>query len=332
MTQEKKKWLSPDGQIAKMKSHGVKFEIMSEEEAREYLQLNNTYFRLRSYRTNFSKHSRGENAGKYENLDFAMLVDIAIIDMYLRSEMALIALDIEHFAKMRLMRKMDEKVSEGTEDGYTVVTDYLITHGQIDEENKVVQEINRGLSSSYTKDLINHYPDYGFPTWAFIELISFGTFCHFYRFCADRFDDRDMQNDFYLLQSVKALRNAAAHNNCLLHKLTSQSDRRPQNAVQQAVSDLGISRNTSRKRLRNDLLQQVATALYMHKELASEGVRSKRAKSLSKLLKRMNRNIDEYYSAKDNPIKSSFEFIAKLVEGWYPCAATDEASKQEPAE
>ena len=132
------------------------------------------------------------------------------------------------------------------------------------------------------------------------------------------------------------LRNAAAHSNCLLHKLTSQSGWHTQNAVKQAVSDLGISRNTSRKRLRNDLLQQVATALYMHKELASEGVRSKRAKSLSKLLKRMNRNVDEYYSAKDNPIKSSFEFIAKLVEGWYPYSATDEAceqaSKQEPAE
>lgn len=332
MTQEKKKWLTPEEQVDKMKSRGVKFEIMNEEEARDYLQFNNTYFRLRSYRTNFSKHSRGENAGKYENLDFVMLVDIAIIDMYLRSEMALITLDIEHFAKMRLMRKMDEKVSEGAEDGYTVVTDYLNTHGQIDDENKVVQEIKRGLSSGYTKDLISHYPDYGYPTWAFIELISFGTFCHFYKFCAERFDDRDMQNDFYLLQSVKALRNAAAHNNCLLHKLTSQSDWHPQNAVQQAVRDLGISRNTSRKRLRNDLLQQVATALYMHKELASEGVRGKRAKSLSKLLKRMNRNVDEYYSAKDNPIKSSFEFIGKLVEGWYPYVANGEASKQEPAE
>lgn len=253
-----------------------------------------------------------------------MLVDIAIIDMYLRNEMTLITLDIEHFAKMRLMRKMDEEVSEGTEDGYAAVSDYLKTHGQIDGNNKVVQEIKRGLSSGYTKDLISHYPDYGYPTWAFIELISFGTFCHFYKFCADRFDDRDLQDDFYLLQSVKALRNAAAHNNCLLHKLTSQSDWRPQNAVQQAVRELDISRNTSRKRLRNDLLQQVATSLYMHKELASEGVRAKRAKSLSRLLRRMNRNIDEYYSTKDNPLKSSFEFIARLTEGWYPCASTDE--------
>lgn len=51
-----------------MKSHGVKFDIMSEGEARDYLQLNNTYFRLRSYRTNFSKHSRGENAENTKTL------------------------------------------------------------------------------------------------------------------------------------------------------------------------------------------------------------------------------------------------------------------------
>ena len=278
------------------------------------------------------KHNRGENAGKYENLDFAMLVDIAIIDMYLRSEMVLITLDIEHFAKMCLMRKIDEEVSAGIEDGYAVVADFLNTHGHVDDKNAIIQEIKRGLTSGYTKDLIKHYPDYSYPAWAFIELISFGTFCHFYKFCAERFDDREMQNDFYLLQSVKALRNATAHNNCLLHKLTSQSKWRPQNAVIQAVRDLGVSRDTSRKRLRNGLLQQVATSLFVHKELASEGIRGKRAKSLSKLLKRMNRNVDEYYSAKDNPIKGSFEFMGKLVKGWYPCVTADEDDAQEPAE
>ena len=39
--------------------------------------------------------------------------------------------------------------------------------------------------------------------WVFLELTSFGSFNHFYKFCADRFGDRKMVDDFYLLQRVK---------------------------------------------------------------------------------------------------------------------------------
>ena len=91
--------LDTDGQIAHLQAKGVKFEKMSVEDAKQYLTKNNNYFKLRAYRKNFPKHPGGDFEGQYIDLDFAMLKDLAIIDMRLRYVLIHLALDIEHFAK-----------------------------------------------------------------------------------------------------------------------------------------------------------------------------------------------------------------------------------------
>lgn len=106
--------LSIDGQIEHLKSKGVLFDIMGEDEAKAYLAKNNNYFKLTAYRKNYDKHPDGENKGKYINLEFAYLVDIAVIDMLLRYRFVHMALDIEHHTKLKILRKMNEC----DEDGY----------------------------------------------------------------------------------------------------------------------------------------------------------------------------------------------------------------------
>lgn len=69
-------------------------------------------------------------------------------------------------------------------------------------------------------------PDYDFPAWELIEVISFGRFIHFYKFCADKFDNRRMRNDFYMLQSVKGLRNGCADNTTTASSTTLGRGRR----------------------------------------------------------------------------------------------------------
>lgn len=79
-------------------------------------------------------------------------------------------------------------------------------------------------------------PDYGFPAWELVEVISFGRFIHFYKFCADKFDDRRMRNDFYMLQSVKGFRNGCAHNNCIINDLRAGTPPyAPRNDVKSAL-------------------------------------------------------------------------------------------------
>ena len=134
---------------------------------REY--KNNNYFRLRSYRTGFPKVNGGKRHGEYVNLDFKMLVDLSIVDMLLRKALLPLAIDVEHFAKVSLLGAIE---SAG-EDGYEIVEAFLCSNPVIRDE------INRGRSSAYIEGLLNRYSFPDFPVWAFMEVISFGTFCHF---------------------------------------------------------------------------------------------------------------------------------------------------------
>lgn len=53
----------------------------SEEDAKKFLQYNNYYFKLKSYARNYNMNSQTK---KYFSLDFAYLVELSRLDMYIR--------------------------------------------------------------------------------------------------------------------------------------------------------------------------------------------------------------------------------------------------------
>lgn len=326
--QKSESWLDPASQVDHLKSRGVKFGLMSELEAVSYLSANSNYYRIRSYRKNFPKVDAGPRKGEYANLEFGMLVDLSIIDMLLRYEMLPMALDVEHFAKVRLLLKFK---SVG-EDGRAPVSDFIASYDRVDSggkvSNVVKNEIGKGEKSSYVKGILLKHPQYDFPVWSFLELIFFGTFVYFYKFCAERFDDKAMLDEFYLLQSVRALRNACAHNNCILNEMGGGTSKfKARNAVSRAVGEVkGIGRNQRKLKLSNDRMQQIATTLYMHRELASKGVHESRAESLARFVERMNRH-SEYYKGNDLVV-SGFDFITKLVNEWFEAPKAAEGAKE----
>lgn len=293
---------------------------MDEAAARCYLAENNNYFRLRSYRTGFAKVDAGPREGLYANLDFAMLVDLSIIDMRLRYEMLPMTLDIEHFVKVKLLGVMEQH----GEDGYAIVRDFIVANEDKPKKgvNAVKQEIDRGSSSPYTAGLIAAYADYNLPAWAFIEVIAFGSFCYFYKFCAERYEDDEMIKEFYILQGVRSLRNAAAHNNCIINDLSSKNAYfQAPLAVFQAVSDVkGIGAKQRKAKLSNARIQQITTTLYAHMRLASVGVHNSRAKNLKLFIDRMNRNKSYYVG--NSQIISGFEYLTKVVNAWFALEET----------
>lgn len=103
----RKPWLTASEQIDHLKSRGVHFSLMSEDDARAYLEKNSNNFRLRAYRLGFPKVEEGARMGEYANLDFKMLVDLSIVDMLLRYEMLPLTLDVEHFAKVKLLKRIE---------------------------------------------------------------------------------------------------------------------------------------------------------------------------------------------------------------------------------
>lgn len=304
--------LSLDGQIEYLKEKGVLFNIMDEAEARDYLGQHNNYFKLTAYRKNYDKHPAGENKDKYINLEFAYLVDIAVIDMQLRYRIVHMALDLEHHTKLQLLRKMDEY----NEDGYQVVQDYI---DSLDEKQRKIfdSEINRNKGNIYCGDIIAKY-EVAFPIWAFIEIVPFGRLVAFYGFCADRFSDKSMKDTFYRLLTCKEIRNASAHSNCILNNLKAKTAAHSTNAA--VTSELmkikGMNTNFRKNRMSNARIQQVVTLLYTHKDMVeSEGIKRSESEELKKIMERVDKNYD-YYNT--NPmIKGTFDFLKLVVDSWF---------------
>lgn len=304
--------LSLDGQIEHLKEKGVLFNIMNETEAKEYLAQHNNYFKLTAYRKNYDKHPAGENKDKYINLEFAYLVDMAVIDMQLRYRIVHMALDLEHHTKLQLLRKMDEY----GEDGYQVVQDYI---DSLDEKQRKIfdSEINRNKGNIYCGDIIAKY-DGAFPIWAFIEIVPFGRIVSFYGFCSERFADKSMKDTFFRLLTCKEIRNASAHSNCILNNLKAKTAAHGTNAA--VTSELmeieGMNTNFRKNRMSNARIQQVVTLLYTHKYMVeSDGIKHSESKELKKILNRVDKNYDYYKS--NQMIKGTFDFLKLVVDSWF---------------
>lgn len=207
MYKESKPMLTPSELVEHLESKGIKFELINKEDAKKYLEENNNYFKLVSYRKNFPKYENGENKGKYINLDFEMLKDLSIIDMRIRKTMLSIVLDLEHYAKVKLLSVIENT----TKDGYTIVEEYIQDLKSKNEYEYLENELNKNKTGTYCGELVKKYQD-EYPVWVFLEIIPFGRLIKFYRFVADKLQDRVMMDESYMLMDVRELRNACAHN------------------------------------------------------------------------------------------------------------------------
>lgn len=100
----RKPMLTVNEQIEHLKSKGVTFDLCSEDEAARYLSAANNYLRVVSYRKLYSRQVDGPNPGSYVNLDFRNLVELSSIDRRLWEALLAAVIDVEHFARVELLR------------------------------------------------------------------------------------------------------------------------------------------------------------------------------------------------------------------------------------
>lgn len=311
MYKEIKPMLNVHEQVEHLLKNGVKFEIISKEEAENYLGKNNNYFKLTAYRKNFEKYDTGKDKDKYINLDFQMLIDLSIIDMRLRKCLLNIVLDLEHYTKIKLLNMVENT----TKDGYLLVEKYIKNLNK--KEHTVLEhELSRHIENTYCGNLVCKY-NKEYPIWVFIEIIPFGRLIKFYKFVAENLHDNEMINEAYLLKNVRELRNACAHNNCILNDLRAGTAK-PQAdyGVLRKISQIGISNRALGKKMSNARIQQIITLLYLNKKITtSEGILKYQIVMLQELKNRIERNI-QYYS-KNTLVQSNLIFLNKIIDTWY---------------
>lgn len=300
--------LSVTEQVIHMKSQGITFEMYSEEKAVGYLNENNNYFKLRAYRKNYIKNG----SGKYVGLDFAYLRDIAIIDMRLRYCLLEMCLDIEHTARVHIIKAV---VDTETEDGYSVVSDFRNV-----DSNAYEKILNRAAKSPYCADLQSKYSDQ-MPIWALVEMMQFSDLCNFYRFVANRLNSKDMLNEYYMFQEIRHLRNACAHSNCVLNDLKSvkPSQQRPDQKMMNSLGKItSISKDVRQRKMSNDHIRQIVTLFYLYSTYVdSMGLKQHHSDQLHEIFFRRYNEHSNYYKNSE-PISSAFVFLQKVIDNWFP--------------
>lgn len=203
-----------------MKAQGIRFSVMTEEDAAKYLEINTYYFKIKVYAKLYEKYTDkadSDRYGKYIDLDFAYLRDLATIDSYLRKHIFQITLDIEHYLKAALLRDFNRS----NEDGYGIVKDFIARNPEHYEREFSQKRFGKACSN-----MVQKY-DGHFSLWNIIEVLNFGDFQELYKFFYMRNGtslfptNKKLQSGpfSYLINPVRILRNAAAHNNCLPNSL-----------------------------------------------------------------------------------------------------------------
>ena len=242
--------------------HGVTFNWISEQEAAEYFIDRNNFLRTASYRKNYYKHEDGKRKEEYIGLDFLALIELSTIDMYLRRYLLRMCIDVEHALKVRLIadiEKDNESIKksiagkEGTIFAGDLVSKYFTVGG--DRPDKLLKNVDC-------------------PAWVLVELLSFGAFIRFANFY---YEEKKVYNPLYntaILNSIRSLRNACAHNNCILNDLKRTANTTPAKILTDFVSEHGIKKDSRKRNLSTRPILEITSLLYEYSLAVSSKVRA----------------------------------------------------------
>lgn len=297
--------LSIGEQISHMKNNkGIGFNLISEDDAKKFLTKNNYYFKIKSYAKNYEKYTKGDKKGKYINLEFAYLQELSVLDMYFRRFILRMALDIEHYLKTNLLLDF---AKNNKENGYEIIKKLYEKYPYI--EKKISAKSNNSACS----DLINKYYN-NFAIWNIVEVLSFGDFIKLYEMYYEKYPSKASMKSF--LWPVRFLRNAAAHNNCLLNSLKIPYERKinPNEKIVNIISKIKGLPKKSKKKMQNPIIHDFVVALYVFCNIvSSEGVKENYLTELKDFVdNRMIRNKD--YFLKNQLIVSYYKFIKKILD------------------
>lgn len=310
-----KPMLKVEDMVEYLKKKNITFNHISEEEATKYLKHNNNYYNVTSYRNNFKKYTSGENTGKFLDLDFAYLKDMAIIDMHLRKLLLSIILDIEHYLKIQVLNEI-EYIYE--EDGYKIVNKFLQEDFDNGKRihNKIWEKVETDLSFKVLDDynierdtLISNI-----PIWVFLEVITMGDLKSFYEFYSKEYNLTENIKNIHIVRGVNRLRNAVAHNTCILSDLNETgNNHRIDIKIIDFLNKCKISKFVREQKMSNERIRQLVYTLYAFDNIvSSEGVKKYTYKQLDDFFYNRVYHHSEYYQ-NNHYLKSVCDFFDKIV-------------------
>lgn len=305
--------LSIREQIEYMKTRkGIAFHALSENDAEEFLKRNNYFFRIKAYAKNYERYE----SGRYINLDFGYLKELSILDMHFRKIILEMTINIEHYLKMQLLNHFEKNAAE---DGYSIVEEFFLACPKV--KDKLLQQQN---SSGYSRDLLSKYGT-NFALWNIIEVLTFGDFENLYKTYFRKYPSKDDMSKF--LWSCRIMRNASAHNNCLLNTLKKAygQDRFQINReLNQFIAEHcpSITKDSRTKKLQNPVIHDFLIVVHLFaKIVTSPSIYEKTLSTLHGLTHRRCLRNRGYFKT-NTDISSSYLFLRVVLDFYYKGAIT----------
>jgi len=307
--------------VSYLKLKNIKFKKISERAAKKYLKNNNNYYNITAYKNNFVKYQCGKNKGKYIDLDFAYLKDLSIIDYRVRLLLFKMIIGIEHYLKMRILNTIEEIPDE---DGYKIVNLYLEQDFNDKEHPRRIHDsIKKKVTNEYYHQIFSKYDMdkdtkiENIPIWEFLEIITFGELINFFDFFT-KYYVLDDNKYIFILREVNKLRNAVAHNSCVLCELDKKDNmHRVDTLVINYLKDCGIGKENRNTKLSNSRIRQITYTLYMFNIIvSSEGVKNNVKHDITKLFYGRIILNSKYYN-NNGLLKSIYNYFDKIIEKNY---------------
>lgn len=179
----------------------------------------------------------------------------------------------------------------------------------------MTNEYYQKIFSKY--DLDNDTKIENIPIWEFLEIITFGELVNFFNFYTDKYQLEDSKYVF-ILREINKLRNAVAHNSCVLSELDKKDNQhKADTLVINYLKECGIGKENRNNKLSNSRIRQITYTLYLFNiVVSSEGVKDNVKRDISKLFYGriiLNR---KYYN-NNELLKSIYNYFDKIIEKNY---------------
>ncbi len=293
---------------------GIKFNITNKKDAMNFLSNNNYFFKLKSYAKAYHKKD-----GKYTDLEFAYLIELSVLDSLFRKEILKLVVDIEHFLKVKLLKDL---TNNECEDGYGIITELFEKDSNFKDrfiKNNIGTDNYKKINNNYYTNSLSNSIDINKPIsiWKVIELISFSELVKLIEFYYEKYQNEHMNKITECLFSVRQIRNAAAHNNCLLNNIgyTKPSPIKPTHRLLSELSKIkGVSSYVKRKRMSNQVIHDFVSVLYVFDNIVtSEKVKHYTYNNLKdNFSQRLYKHID--YFEKNADVYSNLNFLKKVLD------------------
>lgn len=186
----------------------------------------------------------------------------------------------------------------------------------LDSGFMTVKTIHEKIGKSATSDLVQKRldEDDNYALWEIVEVLSFGNFIDLYQLYYSKYPSKDNFSSY--LWSLKFLRNAAAHNNCLLNSIKA-----PYNVSLHKNRDIlfkiskikTISEKSRNTWMQNPVIHDFIILVYVYLNvIKSDGIKQHGINRLKGLFEDRMLLHKEYFE-KNVSIKECYRFVSKVV-------------------